>query len=111
MMVTTFPPAKRPLEGERLVTVGGGRYVKRSAEEVVLVPPGVVTVTSTVPADSAGTVAIKLVELVALTPVAGVVPNVTVTPGTKPDPVMVTAFPPAKGPLWGTRLVTVGVGK
>jgi hypothetical protein len=38
-------------------------YVNWSAEPVALVPPGVVTVMSTVPADSAGAVAVILLEL------------------------------------------------
>ena len=47
--VTVVPPANCPLAGEMPVMVGTGTYVNWSAGEVVLVPPGVVTVISTVP--------------------------------------------------------------
>jgi hypothetical protein len=47
--VTVVPPANGPLTGEMLVMVGTGAYVNWSAGEVVLVPPDVVTVISTVP--------------------------------------------------------------
>ena len=40
--------------------------------------------------------------------VAAVEPNVTVAPVAKFVPVMVTAVPPATGPLFGLTLVTVG---
>ena len=44
------------------VTVGNAWYVNLSAEPVALVPTGVVTVTSTVPAGSAGEVAVIYVD-------------------------------------------------
>ena len=47
--VTVVPPANGPLAGEMPVTIGTGIYVNWSAGDVVLVPPGVVTVISTVP--------------------------------------------------------------
>ena len=43
-----------------------------------------------------------------VTPVAAVPPNVTVAPAAKFVPVIVTAVPPAGGPLLGLTLVTVG---
>ena len=52
--VTVVPPANGPAAGATLVIVGTGSYVNSSAGEVALVPPGVVTVTSTVPAVPAG---------------------------------------------------------
>ena len=67
-MVTDVPPEVEPEVGEIEVmtgAVGGGGgeiNVNWSADEVVEVPPGVVTVTSTVPADSAGEVAVKEVD-------------------------------------------------
>lgn len=70
-------------------------------------PPGVVTVTETVPLP-AGDVAAIEVELVTLTAVAGLAPKSTVAPLTKPVPVMVTVVPPPAGPLLGLTLVTVG---
>ena len=48
-----------------------------SAEPVALVPPGVVTVMSTVPAVSAGAVAVMLVALLTVKLVAAVEPNLT----------------------------------
>src|SRR5208337_5497894 len=59
--VTVVPPANGPAAGVTPVTVGTGSYVNSSAGEVALVPPGVVTVTSTVPAEPAGETAVMLV--------------------------------------------------
>jgi hypothetical protein len=67
-----------------------------------------VTVTVTAPALPAGVVAVMDVPLTTTTLVAAAVPNVTVAPATKFVPVMVTAVPPAVGPLFGLTLVTVG---
>ena len=64
------------------------------------------TVTSTVPADSAGETAVKCVEETNVTPVAAVEPNLTVAPDTNPVPVIVTDVPPAVGPAVGLRPVT-----
>jgi hypothetical protein len=71
-MVTVVPPAVGPLVGETEVTVGAATKVNWSAALAAVVPPGVVTVTSTVPVDSAGETAVMLVselivKLVALT--------------------------------------------
>ena len=55
-------------------------------------------------------VAVMLVALTTVTPVAAVPPKVTVAPATKSAPVMVTAVPPAVGPLVGLTPVTVGGG-
>jgi hypothetical protein len=68
----------------------------------------VVTITLTVPAVPAGIVALIVVELVTLTPVAALPPMVTVAPVTKLVPVMVTLVPPAVGPEGGDIAVTVG---
>ena len=70
-------------------------------------PPAVVTVTSTVPAP-AGEVAVIEVALFTVTLVAAVAPNFTVAALVKFVPVMLTAVPPAVGPLVGAMLVTVG---
>jgi hypothetical protein len=48
--------------------------------------------------------------LTKFTLVAAVPPKLTVAPGTKPLPLIVTVVPPATGPLVGPRLVTVGTG-
>ena len=42
--------------------------------------------------------------------VADVPPSFTVAPARKPVPVMVTAVPPAAGPVLGVIAVTVGAG-
>ena len=70
-------------------------------------PPGVVTVTSTVP-DPAGDVAVIEVSLLKVKPAAFVAPNFTPVTPVKPVPVMVTLVPPATGPVVGLTLVTVG---
>ena len=74
---------------------------------VALVPPGVVTVTSTVPAP-AGAVAVIWVALLTVKPVAAVVPKSTAVAPVKFVPVIVTLVPPAGGPAVGLTAVTVG---
>jgi hypothetical protein len=69
---------------------------------------GFVTVTVTAPAACAGVVAVIVVLFVTTTFVAAVPPNVTVAPETKFVPVIVTAVPPAAGPLFGATLLTDG---
>jgi hypothetical protein len=66
------------------------------------------TVTVTAPALPAGVVAVIDVALTTTTLVAAVLPNVTVAPVAKFVPVIVTAVPPAAGPLLGLTLLTVG---
>jgi hypothetical protein len=61
-----------------------------------------------VPAVPAGIVALIVVELVTLTPVAALPPMVTVAPVTKLVPVMVTLVPPVVEPEFGDITVTVG---
>jgi hypothetical protein len=73
------------------------------------VPPAVVAVTSTVPADPAGDVAVIEVEEMTVTPVAAVPPKLTVVaPMMKPVPVIVTVVLPDVGPEVGEIDVTVG---
>ena len=79
-----------------------------SAELVALVPPAVVTVTFTVPADSAGDVAVIEVAELTVTAVPVTVPNITVAPVAKFVPVMVTLVPPVVGPEVGLMAVTAG---
>ena len=57
LTVTLVPPALDPVLGLRPVIVGA--KLKRSAVETPLVPAGVVTVTSTLPAVSAGEIAVS----------------------------------------------------
>jgi len=111
VMVTTVPPATGPLVGLTFVTVGagpGGTYVNPSAELVELVPPGVVTVTCTVPAASGGDVAVIAVAELTVKLVAFVEPNLTAVAPVKFVPVIVTEVPPASRPAFGLTPVTVG---
>jgi hypothetical protein len=107
VIVTAVPPATGPLFGVTPVTVGGTAYVN----PLVRLPlcPLTVTVTVTAPAVPAGVVAVIDVALTTVTFVAAVVPNFTVAPAAKFVPVIVTAVPPATGPLFGVTPVTVGV--
>ena len=67
-----------------------------------------VTTTFWAPAVPAGVVAVMVVELVTLIPVAAPPPMVTVAPITKLVPVMVTLVPPDVGPEFGEIPVIVG---
>jgi hypothetical protein len=112
-MVTPVPPTVGPEFGLTLVTVGAAdeitANVNWSADGLAAeVPPGVVTVTSTVPADSVGLVAVTDVGLLTVTPVAAVVPKSTAVAPVRFVPVMVTLVPPAVGPEVGLTPVTVG---
>jgi hypothetical protein len=69
-----------------------------------------VTTTSTAPAEWAGVVAVIVVLLVTLTPVAAVPPKVTVAPAVKPVPVIVMGVPPAVVPDTGEIEVGAGGG-
>ena len=69
---------------------------------------GLVTTTLFVPAVPAGVIAVSEVALTKTTFVAALPPIVTVAPLTKPVPVIVTAVPPAIGPLFGAIAVTDG---
>src|SRR5436190_8433849 len=66
--------------------------------------------TPTSPAARAGAVAVIVVELTTVTPVAGVPPMLTVAPARKLVPVTVTPVPPLVDPEVGLTLVTVGGG-
>ena len=80
-----------------------------SAAEVALWPPGVLTVTSTVP-EPAGEVAVICVGDSAFSAVALLEPNLTSLAAVRFVPVIVTVVPPAAGPLVGSTFVTVGAG-
>ena len=77
-----------------------------SPATIALVPPGVVTLISTVPVP-AGDVAVRLEAELYVT-LAALVPNVTVDALVNPEPVIVTVVPPAAGPVAGEMLVIVG---
>ena len=68
----------------------------------------VVTRTLADPAAWAGVVAVMVVALTTVTPVAAVPPMVTAVAPVKPVPVMVTEVPPVVGPVLGVIDVTVG---
>ena len=92
--------------GSFTVTVGAETYVNLSPATIALVPPGVVTLISTVPVP-AGDVAVRRVAEIYLT-LAALVPNMTVDARVNLVPVIVTLVLPAAGPLAGEILVTVG---
>ena len=73
------------------------------------VPPGVTTVTLTVPACAAGLVTTIWVA-VSLTIVAAVDPNFTAVALARPVPVITTDVPPAIGPADVLRNSTAGTG-
>ena len=83
--------------------------MNRSPALVALVPPGVLTLTSTPPAPD-GDVALSEVPPAATTTLdAAAEPNVTVVPfATKFVPVTVTVVPPPGGPNAGLTALTVG---
>ncbi len=72
-------------------------------------PPGPVTVTSTVP-DPAGDIAVIDVAELTVTPDAALPPKDTVSPAAKFVPVTVTAVPPDAGPVAGETPLTAGAG-
>ena len=81
----------------------------RSAALVWLVPLGVVTVTSIVPAGSAGAVAVIWLSPLTMK-LAPVLPKLTAVAPVKLAPAIVTAVPPVLGPDAGLTLVTLGGG-
>jgi hypothetical protein len=86
---------------------GAAIYVKRSDELVALVPPDVVTITSTVPVP-AGEVAVIEVGELTVKLIAFWEPNLTAETSLKLPPLIVTLVPPAAGPLLGLTPATVG---
>ena len=103
-MVTTVPAG--PDVGLTPDTAGaGGGYVKLSAANVALVPPGPVTITSTVP-DPAGAVTVIWVSDTTVKLDAAVAPNDTPVAPVNPLPVIVTTVPAA--PEVGLKPVMVG---
>ena len=61
-MTTVVPPRAGPVEGESDVTTGAGTQVNWSLPLVALVPPAVVTVTSTVPVPEGAVAVIWVAE-------------------------------------------------
>ena len=123
--VIPVPPAAGPAGGDTPATVGIGAYVYWSAPDVVLAPPTVVTVMSTVPAACAAR-SMMLIAVGLLTVKHGavgvvghgvalmLVPTYTLVAlnpvPLKPVPVTVIPVVPAAGPAEGDTPVTVGIG-
>jgi hypothetical protein len=84
--------------------------VKWSELLVALVPPGVMTVMSTVPAEPLGEVAV-IQESVCKVNVAALVPNITEVAPRNPEPLTVTAVPPEEVPVVGETVDTTGMGR
>jgi hypothetical protein len=112
VIATVVPPANGPALGLTALTVGVASNTNLSALPVADVPPAVVTVISTVPADSAGDVAVTdVAELTVTLTAACPAPKLTdVPPDTKFVPEIVTDVPPPVGPAPTLTPVTVGNG-
>ena len=82
--------------------------MKWSAVLVEEVPPGVTTVTSSVPAGTAGAVTVILLVELTVNAAAAVEPKSTAETLVKFVPVIVTVVPPLTGPADGLTPVTVG---
>src|SRR5436190_290419 len=109
-MVTAVPPAVAPDDGAMPVTVGWGPRNVNAFARVALWLSAFVTVTLTEPDACAGAVAVIVVPLTTVTPVAAVPPTVTVAPAAKPVPEIVRSVPPAAAPEAGDTPLTVGAG-
>jgi hypothetical protein len=84
--------------------------VNWSAEEVAEMPPGVVTVMSTVPAVPAGLVALIWLAELTVKLEAALLPKSTAVAPLRLVPVMVTTVPPMLVPEVGLMPVTTGAG-
>jgi hypothetical protein len=78
-------------------------------DKLELNPPGLLTVTLTVPAEPAGVSAVIWVAPMKVTAVELAPPKLTVAPLWKFVPLIVTAVPPDVDPVAGEMLATVGV--
>jgi len=83
--------------------------VNRSAALVALVPPSVVTMTSTGPVPG-GEAATMVVELLMMYESVSADPKATAVAPVRFVPVMVTDVPPPLGPEFGLTEVTLGGG-
>ena len=82
--------------------------MKWSATEAALVPLGVLTMTSTVPAAADGDKAVTSVAEPTVYDVAAVLPKLTAVAPVKPVPLMVTEVPPPSAPASGLTALTTG---
>jgi hypothetical protein len=107
LIVTIVPPKRDPEVGLIEEIAGAATYVNRLFVVDADCPPAAVTMTLTVPAARAGSVAVIEVDEFTVK-LAEVVPNRTFVTPTKLVPVMSTGIPPAVGPWFGLTPVTVG---
>src|SRR5690348_11781839 len=110
VIVTSVPPPVGPVFGLRPETAGAAMNWNRSLALVALVPPAVVTVTSTVAAGASGDTASIDVSPFTVKLVAAVPPKPTAVAPVNPVPVMLTVVPPVAGPEVGETAVTLGAG-
>ncbi len=82
----------------------------KAPEVVTEPPPGLLTVTLTVPALPGGVVACIWLELLTVAALDVALPKFTEAPAAKFVPLIVTTVPPAVVPDVGDRLVIVGAG-
>ncbi len=109
VMMKLAPPKVEPVAGLTPVTDGALAWkVKWSAVLVAENPPGVVTVTSTVPAKCAGVTAVIKVSELTANEAAATAPNETAVAPVNPAPLIVTVVPPEVEPPDALRLATVG---
>ena len=112
MNVTAVPGVDGDSGAPEAVRAVQAPKVKRSRGVPAVVPPAVVTVTSTVPAAWAGLTAVSVESLTTLKLEAAVPPKLTlVVPLLNPFPVTVTVVPPLVGPALGEAPVTTSAGR
>jgi hypothetical protein len=105
--MTAISPSE-PADGEIPVTVGAPE-ANRAAAELSDVPAAFVTATSAPPRRVVGELAVMTSGDRTVTPVAGMAPKSTMSPGEKSVPVIVTSVDEPTGPVSGAIVVTVGV--
>lgn len=102
------PPAAGPEEGKIWAIASGMLIYLNPLVTPVTNPPGLETSTGTVAATPGGVVVWIWFGLTTVTLEENTPPKLTVTPGTKPVPVIVTTVPPLAGPEIGETLDTSG---
>jgi hypothetical protein len=108
VIVTVFPPPVGPAFGATLV-IAGAPNAYRSPLVCALGPASVVTNTGTVPAACAGATTFNCVlDTKVVDSNDPALENFAFAPGTNPDPLIVTVFPPPVGPAFGATLVIAG---
>src|SRR5690242_17850397 len=110
VIVATVPPLRGPLFGLSADTEGVPTNVNRSIGLVALVPPGDVTVTSTVATLANGATAEIDVSPFTVKLAAYVPPKRTAVAAVNPVPVIDSVVPPDAGPMVGDMPVTRGDG-